>query len=145
MGAFDSINCCQEYYPTKRDLLFTEAMIGYRDVVHRMFHNAVQDNVFGRTNNIDKLGMLNFLMVYLDLIQWQKEDDAEILGAERTNSYYTERYKTECIMRKMRCLGIDVKAMLTTYELYPFGDALEDGIGYMVVEGITVPINRIRE
>jgi len=128
MEAFDTIDCCGNYFPTLRE---EQKFNGWASMLSRystLYHNAVADSVYGGTDRLDKLAKMNFLMVYLDLIAGIREH-TPMTRAEAISTYCIEN-----IEKGFRCIGIDIKPLLTEYGLYPYLGDGDDGIGYMSIE-----------
>lgn len=82
-----------------------------------------------------------YLYMYLSIIYWQRKCDAKKNPPCYTDfgpKYYYDLYQLECIVNYFRCKNIDIKSMLASFDLYPFG-VYTDGIGRMIIDTDIAP------
>lgn len=150
-----NINCCDGTvrWDVHQEKMNQAYSIIYEDL-NKFYNRTVRDQVFGdnKSCSFKILDLIHHFIFYLDIIDKKRKEYVDINGSDRINQYYIDQYCTECIRKAFYCLGISTEKLLQIYELYNImpdteesAEVTNDGIGYMVIDGDTDPINRVRK
>lgn len=114
--------------------------------INCLYDDIFRDEVYGKkTDRIDILASLNYLLFYLILIFQERELDSNNEGDKGSN-YYRDLYKIEIVRDYFYCKGIDIDNVLNLFNLsYTNELVAQDGINFMEIDGdgITYPVFRI--
>jgi hypothetical protein len=75
-----------------------------------------------------------YLYTYLTTIYWQMVEDrrTDPCGNDKGALFYYNEYKLDCIVKYFRCMDLDIRPMLASFNLYPF-EEYTDGVGRMAI------------
>lgn len=132
------VECCKTELTAFEDLMlvYQQRVKEYYDNV---FAKIYRGEIFGKDCRFyNVMQDINYLGMHFTLLYWDRQADHENNDQEdwKDNDYWYEKYKLTCILKKFSCLGINIKPMIDL-----FLPASEDGVGFMVIEGTTPPIN----
>ena len=152
IDAFRTTDCCGSFDAgsTQEKVIESYQYLTDDNILSLITQDIVRDELFGNIDRcrINLLMDIHLLIMYLSFIDKQRIVDRIIstTGEDKGNKYYVELYCIKCIRSKFYCRGINIDVLTKIFELFNLylDTDLEDGIGYMQIEGDTPNINRIR-
>lgn len=153
LGVITIQDCCGNLYVTdddEKEIQFWEII--YDDANHN-FDKLIANEMFGKKDYClaQNLMDVHHLLLFLQMIQREREIAINVNGNDEGNEYYMLEYCTKQIREKFLCKGYSIQTILKVFQLFELDDPLgggtstetADGIGQMIIESETDPIFRV--
>ena len=136
------MGCCK-IIATNTEKLMAEYLATVCNVMDHQMNKAHQKELFGLDGSeqiYENITDLQYLLLYLVVIERVKARDAASSDGESSVDTYRTTYKLECIENYFACKKIDVSSLLGIFDLDggsnfgAGGSSKKEGINYMIVE-----------
>lgn len=143
------VDCCKGFEVTEadeRELFFWEYL---EEDINNLFDNNAANEAFGNKDfdAMQNLMDVHHLLFFLKLIDEERKMDiiANASSVDKGNLFYIDKWCIKCLRKQFECKGFSILSILKVFQLFDLVEdsEIQDGIGYMQIEGTTDPINRV--